>query len=190
MKSTTKIQQGPTVPNHDLPASSCSGSTETHLEHDVFLSFGGEDTRNTFTDHLKVALVEKGINTFMDADQLPVGGDVKQNLLDAIRKSRMAVVVLSINYASSTWCFDELVEIVRCMEERGMRVMPIFYRVAPSDVRHQRKTIGQAFAEYEKQQCKNVGKVEISFDKSGQSLRNPYTGQVISTDPLLLGMVF
>ncbi|KAI9215660.1 hypothetical protein POPTR_T002968v4 [Populus trichocarpa] len=32
--------------------------------YDVFLSFRGEDTRKTFTDHLYTALVQAGIHTF------------------------------------------------------------------------------------------------------------------------------
>jgi len=41
--------------------------------YDVFLSFRGEDTRKTFTDHLYTALVQVGIQTFRDDDELPVG---------------------------------------------------------------------------------------------------------------------
>ncbi|XP_042979966.1 disease resistance protein RUN1-like [Carya illinoinensis] len=39
-------------------------------KYDVFLSFRGEDTRNNFTAHLYVALVQKGINTYKDDDKL------------------------------------------------------------------------------------------------------------------------
>jgi hypothetical protein len=36
----------------------------------VFLSFRGEDTRDNFTAHLYHALCMKGINTFIDDDEL------------------------------------------------------------------------------------------------------------------------
>jgi hypothetical protein len=41
--------------------------------YDVFLSYRGEDTGKTFTDHLYTALVQAGIHTFRDDDELPRG---------------------------------------------------------------------------------------------------------------------
>ncbi|KAF2562615.1 hypothetical protein F2Q70_00014491, partial [Brassica cretica] len=51
----------------------------------------------------------------------------------AIRQSRVAVVLLSRNYASSSWCLDELVEIMKCREERGEASMQA-WRQALKDV--------------------------------------------------------
>lgn len=53
--------------------------------------------------------------------------------------------MLSKNYASSGWCLDELVEILKCKEDQGQIVMTIFYDVDPSDVRKQRGDFGRAF---------------------------------------------
>ncbi|XP_031111784.1 toll/interleukin-1 receptor-like protein [Ipomoea triloba] len=39
-------------------------------EYNVFLSFGGEDTCKTFTDHLYSALYQIGIRTFRDDEEL------------------------------------------------------------------------------------------------------------------------
>ncbi|KAG7941013.1 hypothetical protein I3843_16G016500 [Carya illinoinensis] len=117
--------------------------------HDVFLSFSGEDTGDTFTDHLYKALVDKRISTFKDDEKIEIGKPISPELLDAIEKSSMAVIVLSRNYASSTWCLEELAAIIECMKEREMRVLPIFYHVHPRDVRHQRGTFADAFANHE-----------------------------------------
>lgn len=76
--------------------------------HDVFLSFRGEDTRNSFIDHLYKTLVQKGIQTFKDDEALYRGKSISPALLKAIEDSRFAVVVFSKNYASSSWCLDEL----------------------------------------------------------------------------------
>ncbi|XP_050281493.1 disease resistance protein RUN1-like [Quercus robur] len=72
----------------------------------------------------------------------------------------MAVIILSENYASSTWCLEELVKIVECMKG-GLKVLPIFYHVDPSHVRHQKETFAVAFDEHGKRLQENPEKVQI-----------------------------
>ncbi|PRQ59010.1 putative winged helix-turn-helix DNA-binding domain, toll-like receptor [Rosa chinensis] len=117
-------------------------------KYDVFLSFRGEDTRKGFTDHLYDKLQWRGIRTFRDDPELERGTAISPELLTAIEQSRFAVVVLSPNYASSTWCLLELSKICECMGERGT-ILPIFYEVDPSHVRHQRGSFAEAFDEHE-----------------------------------------
>ncbi|XP_030949328.1 toll/interleukin-1 receptor-like protein, partial [Quercus lobata] len=118
-----------------FPSSSISSTSK--WTYDVFLSFSGEDTRNTATDFIYYALVEKGINTFKDDQKLEKGKTIKPELLRAIKESKFAIVILSENYAFSTWCLDELVEIIDCETKKEITVFPIFYNVDPSDVRKQ-----------------------------------------------------
>ncbi|XP_048421682.1 disease resistance protein RUN1-like isoform X2 [Pyrus x bretschneideri] len=106
-------------------------------KYDVFISFRGEDTRRTFTSHLHAALLEKKITTYVD-DKLKRGDEIAPALLKAIEKSQLSVIIFSKNYASSTWCLDELVHILKCKEKYGQLVIPIFYDTLPSDVRKQR----------------------------------------------------
>ncbi|KAL6131372.1 hypothetical protein ACLB2K_069748 [Fragaria x ananassa] len=117
-------------------------------KYDVFLSFRGEDTRKGFTDHLYDKLRWRGIRTFRDDPELERGTAISPELISAIEQSRFAIVVLSPNYASSTWCLLELCKIFECMEERGT-ILPIFYEVDPSHVRHQRGSFAEAFGEHE-----------------------------------------
>nr|XP_048322039.1 disease resistance protein RPV1-like isoform X2 [Ziziphus jujuba var. spinosa] len=65
--------------------------------------------------------------------------------LEAIKDSRCSVIVISENYADSTWCLDELFEIVKCRKDNKQIVLPIFYHVDPSHVRKQSGSIGEAF---------------------------------------------
>ncbi|KAL6123020.1 hypothetical protein ACLB2K_075543 [Fragaria x ananassa] len=117
-------------------------------KYDVFLSFRGADTRKGFTDYLFKELQRQGIMTFRDDPQLERGTVISPELLTAIEQSRFAVVVLSPKYATSTWCLLELSKILECMEERGA-ILPIFYEVEPSHVRHQRGSFAEAFEEHE-----------------------------------------
>ncbi|CAN6575065.1 unnamed protein product [Malus baccata var. baccata] len=92
-------------------ASSSSSQSSNRWKHEVFLSFRGEDTRNTFTDHLFIALRNAGINTFVDK-QLRRGKNIQSELDQEIEGSRIAVIVFSKRYAESRWCLRELSKIM------------------------------------------------------------------------------
>ncbi|KAI9070915.1 hypothetical protein K1719_047116 [Acacia pycnantha] len=133
-----------------------AASSSSSKKYEVFMSFRGEDTRRSFTSHLHTALCLKGIETFIDYE-LPKGDDISQSLFQAIQDSSLSLIVFSENYASSKWCLNELIEILRCKEEKGQLVVPIFYKVDPSPVRHQRGAYEEAFAQHLK---KNPHKVD------------------------------
>ncbi|XP_022925484.1 TMV resistance protein N-like isoform X1 [Cucurbita moschata] len=130
-------------------SSSSSSSSNGKWKYNVFLSFRGEDTRGGFTDHLYKALIHKGISTFRDEDEIEEGKDISSDLFAAIEASRIALVVVSENYASSRWCLEELGKIFECHDRLGMLVLPIFYKVDPSDVRNQTGTFAEAFAKHQ-----------------------------------------
>ena len=125
-----------------------SFSSFTHQwDYDVFLSFKGEDTRNGFTSYLYRDLCDKGIKTFIDND-LQRGEEISGELLKTIRSSRISIIIFSQNYAFSTWCLEELVEILNC-KLNGQQVIPVFYKVDPSEVRHQKGSFEVALAKQE-----------------------------------------
>ena len=129
-------------------ASSSSSSNPRNNKHDVFLSFRGEDTRNSFTSHLYSALCLKGIQTFID-DQLNRGDEISQSLLDTIEASSISIIIFSEKYASSGWCLDELSKILDCRKVYAQIAIPVFYRVDPSHVRKQIGSFGVSFSELE-----------------------------------------
>ena len=143
-----------------LSSSSSSSSSSKRWKFDVFLSFKGEDTRKTFTDHLYTGLKQKGISVFKDDEKLNQGTFIAPELLKVIEESRFAVVILSKDYASSTWCLIELTKIVECMERTGLVVLPIFHYVDPSDVRNHRGTFAEAFDRHEESFKDNMGNVK------------------------------
>nr|XP_023877701.1 TMV resistance protein N-like [Quercus suber] len=132
---------------------------------DVFLNFRGEDTRHNFLHLLYAALVQKGISTFKDDKVLERGKPIPSELYNAIERSRFSVVIFSKNYASSSWCLDELTKIVECRQKmKGHTIFPVFFDVEPTEVRKQEGSFGEAFAKHEEAFKENLEKVKIWRD--------------------------
>ncbi|PRQ55738.1 putative TIR domain-containing protein [Rosa chinensis] len=142
-----------------VSALSSSPSFPHSWRYDVFVSFRGEDTRYNFVDHLFSAVHHKGINTFIDSNDIKRGQELSSTLVAAIEESRICIILFSENYASSKWCLDELVKILECKHSKQQTVWPIFYKVDPSDVRNQRGAYGQALAYHEYRFHDNMPKV-------------------------------
>ncbi|KAH9782909.1 Disease resistance-like protein DSC1 [Citrus sinensis] len=127
-------------------------SSSSCANYEVFLNFRGEDTRKSFTCYLYDKLYEgKKIKTFIDDEGLRRGDEISPALLNAIQGSKISVVIFSKDYASSKWCLNELVKILECKNTNGQIIIPFFYGVSPSDVRHQNGTFGDRFDELKKQ---------------------------------------
>ncbi|KAJ9558662.1 hypothetical protein OSB04_013276 [Centaurea solstitialis] len=127
----------------------CSSSSSTpSYTYDVFLSFSGFDTRFSFTDHLYHALVNANITTFLDDEEVEIGLSLKPELESAIKASRASIIVLSPNYAFSTWCLNELALILEQHRNFDHIVLPIFYHVEPTDIRKQQSSFGEAMAKH------------------------------------------
>ncbi|CAN6804025.1 unnamed protein product, partial [Brassica oleracea] len=128
-----------------LSISSASPSSSSHVWlHDVFPSFRGEDVRYNFLSHIKKEFKRKTITVFND-NGIKRGESIAPELIRGIRGSKIAIVLLSTNYASSKWCLEELVEIMKCREELGQTVIAIFYKVDPSDVKKLTGDFGEVF---------------------------------------------
>ncbi|XP_020211972.1 TMV resistance protein N isoform X1 [Cajanus cajan] len=142
-----------------------SSSLIYDYEYDVFLSFRGEDTRYGFTGNLYNALRDNGIHTFIDDDQLQKGDEITSALEKAIEHSRIFIIVLSLNYASSSFCLNELTYILHCTKRKSLLVLPLFYNIDPSDLRHHRGSFGEALTNHENNfKAKKEG-LEHNMDK-------------------------
>ncbi|CAN1811651.1 Disease resistance protein L6 [Linum perenne] len=118
------------------------GSSLPTGEYEVFLSFRGPDVRQTFADSLYSCLVRSKIRTFRDEEELRRGETIGPSLIQAITESKIYIPILTQNYASSKWCFQELAKMVDCWKNGGGAkgkqhiILPVFYLIDPRDVRH------------------------------------------------------
>ncbi|XP_039001510.1 disease resistance protein RPV1-like [Hibiscus syriacus] len=137
------------IPSSSSYSLSSSSSVSRGKKYDVFLSFRGDDTCRSFTDHLYDALKRSGLVTFRDDEQLETGEAIAPELFKATQESWCSVIVLSEGHAFSSWCLKELSEIIQQKNEKGHKVFPIFYDVDPSDLRKQTGKVQEAFAKHE-----------------------------------------
>ena len=139
-----------------LIKSMASSSSFTHPpnDYDVFLSFRGEDTRRGIISHLYEALCRQGIHTFID-DNLPRGEKISVEIFKTIESSTTSIIVFFENYASSSWCLDELVKIIECSKKNQL-VLPVFYQLDSFEVRKQEGNFGEALTKLEKRVNNNT----------------------------------
>ncbi|XP_014504729.1 TMV resistance protein N isoform X3 [Vigna radiata var. radiata] len=141
-------------------------SQSQEFTYDVFLNFRGSDTRYGFAGNLYKALDDRGIHTFIDDEKLQGGDELAPALVKAIQESRIAITVLSHTYASSSFCLDELVYILDRAEEKKLLVLPVFYNVDPSFVRHQKGSYGEALARHEERlKADNIERLNRHMEK-------------------------
>ncbi|CAA7029653.1 unnamed protein product [Microthlaspi erraticum] len=117
-----------------------------NYKFNVFSSFHGPDVRKTLLSHMREQFSRNGITMF-DDQEIERSAIIAPALTEAIKDSRISIVILSKRYASSSWCLDELVEIMETKKAMGHIVMTIFYGVEPSDVRNQTGEFGITFSE-------------------------------------------
>ncbi|XP_056164600.1 disease resistance protein RPV1-like [Syzygium oleosum] len=161
------------------------------FDYEVFLSFRGPDTRADFTDFLYISLIDAGIRACRDDKDLRVGDGIGLELLHAIKQSRISIPIFSKQYASSTWCLMELVQMVECKKNMGQRIMPNFYDVDPSEVQYQTGGYGQAFLEHESKRRYDNGTIserKVALSEVGalkgwdlQSIPNRHEGHSVKT---------
>ncbi|KAK7268630.1 hypothetical protein RIF29_21332 [Crotalaria pallida] len=149
-----------TIKNPVSTSSSSTSSFTNEWTYDVFISFRGVDTRFGFAGYLYNALSSKGIKTFFDDEELQKGAEITPNLVKAIHQSRIAIVVFSENYASSRFCLDELATIMERSKDKGTLVLPVFYKVDPSNVRHLIGSYREAFDKHEERFKNEKDKIE------------------------------
>ncbi|KAH7430628.1 hypothetical protein KP509_08G007200 [Ceratopteris richardii] len=94
-------------------------------EYDVFICHRGPDTKHNVVSVLRGMLRCIGITCFVDY-QMDMGIDVKSGISAAIQNSKVFIIIMSPQFASSTWCLEEVVQII---SNPDPKVIPVFYDV-------------------------------------------------------------
>jgi hypothetical protein len=76
-------------------------------------------------------LVAVGLRPFLDCKSIDIGEEAWESIHHAIKKTPIAVVIFSKTFTQSKWCLKELHVI---LENPGIEVLPIFYKVEPREV--------------------------------------------------------
>lgn len=100
--------------------------------YDVFLSHRGPDTKTGFVSFLHKDLDAAGLRPFFDCKSIDIGEDSWECIEHAIKRTPIAVVIFSESFAQSEWCMRELHVM---LHTPGVKVLPVFYNVRPSEVR-------------------------------------------------------
>nr|KYP34205.1 TMV resistance protein N [Cajanus cajan] len=143
-----------------------SENNTPQVKYDVFVRFRGPDIRRGFLSHLSDTFQRKKINAFVDDKNLKKGQEIWPSLVAAIEGSAISLIIFSPDYASSRWCLEELVKILECKEKYERSVIPVFYDVEPTDVRHQSGSYKNAFAKHESKHNTKVQLWRCALNKS------------------------
>lgn len=145
-----------------------ASSSSSSITYDVFVSLRFKEVGNTFCSHLYAALDRRKIKTFMAGEELEKEDKIAPSTLRAIKSSKIFLIIFSNNYAFSTRCLDELVEILKCkkiMEEPT--VIPVFYCIDPFNVRKQTGSFGAAFDDHERNFKNKVESWRLALTEAG-----------------------
>ncbi|KAF8020074.1 hypothetical protein BT93_G0697 [Corymbia citriodora subsp. variegata] len=132
------------------PESSSTSPSLSGINYEVFLSFRGADIRKAFLDHLYSKLEGAGIKVFKDDKNLRAGENIELELKEAIKRSKISIAIFSKDYASSKSCLMEVEQMWDCSKSNGQTIIPIFYDICPSHVKHQDGNFGASFKQHEK----------------------------------------
>ncbi|KAK4268324.1 hypothetical protein QN277_024999 [Acacia crassicarpa] len=126
---------------HGAPSSSITDN----WSFDVFVNYYDLDA-SSFFRHLYPSLLEKGLRVSSNYAVIPKGEEITNPHVNSLRKSRIAIIFFSKNYAYSRLCLGELVRILECFKKEDKLIYPVFYDVDPSEVRHQTGNYAKAFS--------------------------------------------
>ena len=102
---------------------------KSKLFYDVFISHANKD-KVDYVDELKASLDKLKIKIFYDKDSLEWGDNWKQRILDGVKESEFAIIVISENFFDREWTEKELNELLNRQNRNGQKIiLPILHNI-------------------------------------------------------------
>lgn len=103
--------------------------TKDITTYDVFISHANKD-KIEYVDELKESLDKLKIKIFYDKDFLEWGDNWKQRILDGVKESEFAIIVISENFFDREWTEKELNEFLNRQNRNGQKIiLPILHNI-------------------------------------------------------------
>ncbi|KAL3728151.1 hypothetical protein ACJRO7_032842 [Eucalyptus globulus] len=130
------------------------------MKYEVFLSFRGPDTRDSFVSCLFCDMEDMGIRVFKDNEKLRVGEKIEGGLLQALDDSQIYIPIFSKRFAESSWCLREVAHMRDCTSKSDGKkeILPVFFNVTPDDVKCETELYGAALPKHEEK----YGSLEVN----------------------------
>ena len=97
--------------------------------YNLFLSHASKD-KIAYVEELKQTLDKLGLSIFYDKDSIEWGDKWKEKILDGVKKSEFAIIVVSKNYFGREWTEKELSEFLNRQNDSGQKIiLPILYNI-------------------------------------------------------------
>ncbi|XP_059066955.1 disease resistance protein Roq1, partial [Cryptomeria japonica] len=164
------------------PYASTSGTSSIPIQKpcfDVFINHRGPDVKKTLATRIYDILHDMKVTAFLDSKELEYGDFLPTAIEAAIRGANLHVAIFSVHYAESPWCLEEL----SLMVKSGVKIVPIFYYVEPSDLRYVAQGKGKYVAAFNKHEKKCRYRPEkLQEWKRALSDVSFYSGQIIKNN--------
>uniref|UniRef100_A0A0D6QSI2 ADP-ribosyl cyclase/cyclic ADP-ribose hydrolase n=1 Tax=Araucaria cunninghamii TaxID=56994 RepID=A0A0D6QSI2_ARACU len=113
------------------------GEAEAYAVYDIFINHRGPDTKKNVANLVYRRLIMYGLRVFLDKDEFQPGDPLYDKIKSAIRSSSIHVAILSVTYAQSPCCLNELWDMLDMLESGcKVKIIPIFYDVKPAHLSH------------------------------------------------------
>lgn len=140
---------------------------DSTLTCDVFISHANRD-KIDYVDELKESLDKLKIKIFYDKDSLEWGDNWKQRILDGVKESEFAIIVISENFFDREWTEKELNEFLNRQNRNGQKIiLPILHNITIEQL----KAKYPAIADIQALNSKDYSCDEIALQFAGQLIK-------------------
>jgi hypothetical protein len=112
-------------------------------EYDVFISHADKD-KPAIVDDLVKSINLLGLNVFYDKETLEWGDKWKDKILDGVKKSEFAIIVISKNFFGREWTEKELNSFLNRQNSDGQKiVLPVLYNISLQQLRNRYPAVAE-----------------------------------------------